>query len=69
MLELTKNNIKCPNCNQNLKYLCVYDRFFDDNQEIWNDISIFYCKKCEKDYQIHLKAQISTVNVYNIKER
>jgi transposase-like protein len=69
MMNFARVNIRCPHCYyNNLKFSYTSDRYFDDEESTWNEISMFSCPKCEKIFQVHLKAPIVSVNVYNIKE-
>lgn len=69
MMEFARANIMCPHCkHKNLKYSYISDRYFNNEENTWNEISIFACPKCEKTFQVHLKAPIMIVNIHNIKE-
>lgn len=69
MMEFARANLICPHCYyNNLRFSCTYERYFHDEENTWNEISMFKCPNCEKTFQVHLKAPIVSVNVYNIKE-
>jgi transposase-like protein len=69
MMKFARANLICPHCYyNNLRFSYISDRHFDDEENTWNEISMFKCPNCEKTFQVHLKAPIVSVNVHNIKE-